>query len=111
MQKQRSSKNASNSREEAEEEEEEQAPSVFENDIDRQLMNLTPLISELILTNLAKLTDDDVSYFQFIRQLRKNLKRFGKLCLDLTLCNNLDIRVANRALLQRIFDDMQARLD
>ena len=74
---------------------------MFENDLDRQLLNLTPLISENILPNLQKLTDHD---------LRGNLNRFSKLCLDLTLCNNLEIRVANRALLERIFNDLEGRL-
>ncbi len=38
---------------------------IHEQELERQLLNLTPLISDTILPNLSALTDDDVSYIEF----------------------------------------------
>ena len=34
---------------------------LHENELDRQLQNLTPIVSNIILANLLKLSEDDVS--------------------------------------------------
>lgn len=35
---------------------------LHENELERQLQNITPIVSNIILANLAKLSDEDVSY-------------------------------------------------
>lgn len=56
---------------------------------------MTPIVSNIILNNLLKLSEDD---------LKKHVKEVGPLLIDLSLCNNYEIRVANKELLSRIFE-------
>jgi hypothetical protein len=56
---------------------------------------MTPIVSGIILANLLRLSEDD---------LRKHVREVGPLLVDLSLCNNYDIRLANRELLARVFD-------
>jgi hypothetical protein len=36
---------------------------LHENELERQLQNMTPIVSNIILHNLLKLSENDVSYF------------------------------------------------
>ena len=56
---------------------------------------MTPIVSGIILANLLKLSEDD---------LRSHVKEVGPLLVDLTLCNNYEIRLANKELLSKVFD-------
>lgn len=42
---------------------------LHENELERQLQNITPIVSNIILANLLKLSDDDVSFPQKIKRL------------------------------------------
>lgn len=39
---------------------------LHENELERQLQNITPIVSNIILANLLKLSEDDVNYFYLI---------------------------------------------
>jgi hypothetical protein len=69
--------------------------------LERQLQNMTPIVSSIILANLLKLSEDD---------LRRHVKDVGPLLIDLSLCNNYEIRVANKELLNRIFEYLVGKL-
>ena len=62
---------------------------------------MTPIVSNIILANLLKLSEDD---------LKKHAKEVGPLLIDLSLCNNYEIRVANKELLSRIFEYLITKL-
>ncbi len=62
---------------------------------------MTPIVSNIILANLLKLSEDD---------LRKHVKEVGPLLIDLSLCNNYEIRAANRELLSRMFEFLVAKI-
>lgn len=62
---------------------------------------MTPIVSNIILANLLKLSEDD---------LKKHVKEVGPLLIDLSLCNNYEIRVANKELLGRIFEYLISKL-
>ena len=49
-------------KEEEENDKELSLTNLHENELERQLQNITPIVSNIILANLAKLSDDDVSY-------------------------------------------------
>ncbi len=74
---------------------------LHEDELERQLQNMTPIVSNIILANLLRLTEDD---------LRKHVKEVGPLLIDLSLCSNYDIRVANKELLTRIFEYLVGKL-
>jgi len=42
--------------------------------------------------------------------MKKHVKELGPLLIELTLCTNYEIRLANRDLLQRIFEDMSSKV-
>ena len=74
---------------------------LHENELERQLQNITPIVSNIILANLLRLTDND---------LRKYVKEIGPILIDLSLCNHYEIRVANKELLSRIFEFLVSKL-
>ena len=89
---------------EDDDENEDQEPSLsnlHENELERQLQNITPIVSNIILGNLLRLSDDDLKHYA---------KEIGPLLIDLTLCNHYEIRVANKELLSRIFDYLVSKL-
>jgi hypothetical protein len=74
---------------------------LHENELERQLQNITPIVSNIILANLLRLSDND---------LRKYVKEIGPILIDLSLCNHYEIRVANKELLSRIFEFLVSKL-
>lgn len=74
---------------------------LHENELERQLQNMTPIVSNIILANLLRLSEDD---------LRKHVREIGPLLIDLSLCNTYEIRLANKELLSRMFDFLVQKL-
>ena len=85
---------------------------LHENELERQLQNMTPIVSNIILANLLLLSEDDVSItiVMYWIQLKKHVKEVGPLLIDLSVCNNYEIRLANRELLCRMFEFLTAKL-
>lgn len=62
-------------------------------------MHLGPIVHSVILENLMLLNDDE---------LHQQAKDLGQLLIDLTLCNDAQVRRQNHKLLSRIFEQLQA---
>lgn len=72
---------------------------VRETELERQISHLSPVIHQVILENLLRLSDDDLS---------KQLGVLGPLLVDLTLCNDYQVRSKNRNLLSRVLEHYQS---
>jgi hypothetical protein len=64
------------------------------NDLTRRLESTTPVVLDNVLANFGKLTDNE---------LMKHQKQIGPLLIDLSVCENHQVRTVNKALLIRIF--------
>lgn len=87
--------------EEGNEELEPSLSNLHENELERQIQNITPIVSNIILSNLLRLSDEDLKHYA---------KEIGPLLIDLTLCNHYEIRVTNKELLTRIFDYLVSKV-
>ena len=71
---------------------------LHEEELEKQLVHLGPIVHSVILENLMLLSDDE---------LQQQSKELGQLLIDLTLCNDADVRGQNHKLLSRIFEQLQ----
>lgn len=71
------------------------------NELVRQLESSTPVVLDNVLANFTKLTDNE---------LMKHQKSIGPLLIDLSVCQNYAVRIANKTLLARIFRLLNSQL-
>lgn len=71
---------------------------LHEEELEKQLLHLGPIVHSVILENLMLLSDDE---------LQQQSKDLGQLLIDLTLCNDAQVRRQNHKLLSRIFEQLQ----
>mmetsp|Transcript_22235 Transcript_22235/g.16668 ORF Transcript_22235/g.16668 Transcript_22235/m.16668 type:complete len:228 (+) Transcript_22235:1960-2643(+) len=88
--------------EEPDSDQEPSTTNLHEKEIERSLENLTPIVSVVILGNLLRLSDSD---------LKKHVKEITPLLIDLSLCNDYEIRVANKELLGKIFEYLLQKIN
>ena len=77
---------------------EDQLSALHETELEKQLSHQSPIVSQVILENLHKLPDSDL-------HAQKDL---GQLLIDLTLCNDYQVRNKNHQLLSRVFEHLQS---
>ena len=64
----------------------------------RQIQSLTPIVQKQILYNLQQLSD---------AALQAHTNSLGPILIDLTLCNDYEIRSQNKHLLDKLFQLLQ----
>lgn len=79
---------------------EDQLSALHEIELEKQLSHQSNIVHQVILENLLKLKDSD---------LHHNLRDMGQLFIDLTLCDDQQVRMKNHKLLTRIFDNLQSK--
>jgi hypothetical protein len=73
-----------------------QLSALHETELEKQLSHQSPIVSQVILENLYNLPDEDLH----------SQKDLGQLLIDLTLCNDYQVRSKNQLLLRRVFEHL-----
>lgn len=76
---------------------EEQLSDLHEKELERQLVHAGPIVHQVILENLMRLQDPELQHYS---------RDLGQLLIDLTLCNDPQVRLKNHKLLSRIFEQL-----
>mmetsp|Transcript_7302 Transcript_7302/g.12326 ORF Transcript_7302/g.12326 Transcript_7302/m.12326 type:complete len:209 (+) Transcript_7302:5274-5900(+) len=73
---------------------------LHETELENQLKHLGPVVHEVVLENLLELSEVD---------LRVQLKALGQLVIDLTLCQDQQVREKSHKLVSRMFELLQQK--
>ncbi len=74
---------------------------LHEDELQKQLTHIGPIVHQVILENLIKLQDKDLSIY---------IPEVSPLLIDLTLSTDMEVRVKNHKLLNRIFEYIQKQI-